>query len=52
MGMTLKEEALYLCNIENKLNGRRYKLLQMSHIFRARKEDLSNDELSQHEHAF
>jgi len=52
MGMTLKEEALYLCNIENKLNGRKYKLLQMSHIFRARKEDLSNDELSQHEHAF
>ena len=50
--MTLKEEALYLCNIENKLNGRKYKLLQMSHIFRARKEDLSNDELSQHEHAF
>lgn len=52
MKRELKEEGLYLCNIENKLNGKRYKLLQMSHIFRARQEDLSNDELCQHEHTF
>ena len=52
MGQELKEEGLYLCDIENKLNGKKYKLLQMSHIFRARKEDLSNDELCQHEHTF
>lgn len=47
-----KEEALYLCDIENKLNGKKYKLLQMSHIFRGDKEKLSNDDLTQHEHAF
>lgn len=46
------KEALYLCNVENKLNGKKYKLLQMSHIFRANKERLSNEELCQHEHTF
>ena len=48
----LKQEGLYLCDIENKLNGKKYKLLQMSHIFRANKQDLSNDDLRQHEHTF
>jgi AraC-like DNA-binding protein len=46
------KEGLYLCNIENKLYGKKYKLLQMSRIFRARKECLSKEELYQHEHAF
>ena len=48
----LKKEGLYLCDIENKLNGKKYKLLQMSHIFRANKQELCNDDLYQHEHAF
>ena len=52
MGRDLKEEALYLCDIENKLNGKKYKLLQMSHIYRARKEHLSNEDLLLHEHTF
>lgn len=52
MGQELKQEALYLCDIENKLNGRKYKLLQMSHIFRARREKLSSDDMCQHEHTF
>ena len=52
METKLKQEALYLCDIENKLNGKKYKLLQMSHIFRARKEELSGDDLTQHEHTF
>ncbi len=46
------KEGLYLCNIENKLHGKKYKLLQMSRIFRARKECLSKEDLYQHEHAF
>ena len=46
------KEGLYLCNIENKLYGKKYKLLQMSRIFRARKECLSKEDLYQHEHAF
>lgn len=50
--MSEKKEALYLCDIENKLHGKKYKLLQMSHIFRGRKEYLSQDDLSQHEHTF
>ncbi len=52
MNRELKQEALYLCNIENRLNGKKYKLLQMSHIYRARKEDLTNDDLCQHTHDF
>lgn len=52
MNQELEREALYLCDIENKLNGKKYKLLQMSRIFRARKEDLSKDDLCQHEHTF
>ena len=52
MRRELREQGLYLCDIENRLNGKKYKLLQMSHIFRARKEYLSNDELCQHEHTF
>ena len=48
----MKQNALYLCDIENKLHGKKYKLLQMSHIYRDRKECLSQDELCQHEHAF
>ena len=46
------KEGLYLCNIENKLHGKKYKLLQMSRIFRERKECLSKEDLYQHEHAF
>ena len=52
MSEEINKEGLYLCDIENKLNGKKYKLLQMSRIFRARKEDLSNEQLCQHEHAF
>ena len=52
MRRELREQGLYLCDIENRLNGKKYKLLQMSHIFRACKEYLSNDELCQHEHTF
>ena len=52
MRRELREQGLYLCDIENRLNGKKYKLLQMSHIFRASKEYLSNDELCQHEHTF
>ena len=52
MERELKQEGLYLCDIENKLNGKKYKLLQMSHIFRARREHLSNEDLLQHEHTF
>ncbi len=52
MSQELEREALYLCDIENKLNGKKYKLLQMSHICRARKEHLSKEQLCQHEHAF
>ena len=48
----IKQEGLYLCDVENKLHGKKYKLLQMSHIFRDRKECLSQDELCQHEHTF
>lgn len=48
----VKEEGLYLCDIENKLHGKKYKLLQMSHIFRDRKENLTTEQLSQHEHSF
>lgn len=52
MSQELQSQALYLCDIENKLNGKKYKLLQMSHIYRARKECLSGDDLCQHEHTF
>ena len=52
MDKKIEKGALYLCNIENKLHGKKYKLLQMSHIFRERKECLSQDELCQHEHTF
>ena len=52
MRRELREQGLYVCDIENCLNGKKYKLLQMSHIFRARKEYLSNDDLCQHEHTF
>lgn len=48
----VRKEGLYLCDIENKLHGKKYKLLQMSHIFRERKENLAKDELLLHEHTF
>ena len=52
MRRELREQGLYLCDIENRLNGKKYKLLQMSHIYRARKEHLSNEDLLLHEHTF
>ena len=52
MSEGIHKEGLYLCDIENKLHGKKYKLLQMSRIFRARKECLSQEQLCQHEHAF